>query len=236
MDINCDLGENEHPARTRALMQWITSANIACGGHAGTTDTIRRCLGLCQRFSVRAGMHPGFPDRKNFGRTALAITPGQLEHLLDEQTGVFLGLAKQEGVIVRHLKLHGALYHVVEADPHLARTLVHFVKSRLPKLRIYAPPGGQILQEANVAGVKAWGEIFTDRGYLPNGQLAPRDHPKATLKIAEIGARLEQLVHGGNLTAVDGSALHLKGKTLCLHGDSASSLSIARLTARYFHR
>ncbi len=142
MDINCDLGEGESAAKTRSLMQWITSANIACGGHAGDEKTIRRTLRLCREFDVNAGAHPAFEDFPNFGRKALPITPGELKQLLIRQVVSFATLAEEEKVPRAIIKLHGALYHVVEGDAALARAYVSFARGQCPGARLLVSPAG----------------------------------------------------------------------------------------------
>ncbi len=234
MDINCDLGENEHPLRTRALMRRVTSANIACGGHAGTSHSIRRCLRLCADFGVRPGLHPGYADKKNFGRKTHPLSPTELTELLRGQVETFLSIAKEEGLPPTHIKLHGALYHAVENDSALAAAYARFVRANLSRLCIYASPGGQVIPAARACGIPAWREIFADRAYLANGELVPRTRAGAVLEPAEIRARLILLARTGSLQAIDGTSLSLSAKTICVHADSPRSLSIATHLANIF--
>ena len=120
MDINCDLGEGEPVEKTRRLLRWLTSANIACGGHAGSVRTMRSCLRLCVELGVNAGAHPGFVDREAFGRKEMPISPSDLESLIESQAGGLELLADEEKIPISHIKLHGALYHLVERDRRLS--------------------------------------------------------------------------------------------------------------------
>ena len=237
MDINSDLGEGEPIARTRSLMRRITSANIACGGHAGTTATMRSCLQLCARYGVNAGAHPGFPDRENFGRIPLPITPKELGKLLDVQIGVLAEIARPLGVPLRHVKLHGALYHIVENSPTLTRAYVAFVKTARPRLTIIGPANGRIIRACRRGGVNAMGEIFAERGYLPDGTLIPRDKSGAILKdLSAIKRRARQISLTGQIPLPDGSLLSLPAQTICVHSDSPGAVLIASILAGIFRR
>ncbi len=231
-DINCDLGEGEPLARTRALLRVVTSANIACGGHAGDVRAMRTCLRLCREFGVRAGAHPGFAGRENFGRRELPLGPRELETLLLQQLGAFVLAAAAEKIQPHHVKLHGALYHVVERSPALARTYAQLVGEYFPGWRIYAAPEGRVAAGARKAGVEVWREVFADRAYLADGRLAPRGSPGAVISSpAEIRSRMAGLKKDGILTAQGGAAIRVEAETVCVHGDSPNSLQIAKIVS-----
>ncbi len=237
IDLNCDLGEGEAPRKTRTLLRWVTSANIACGGHAGDAWSMRRCLQACRTYGVNAGAHPGFEDRENFGRRERPITPKELKELLARQVGAFAALARQEGLRLAHVKLHGALYHVVEDDRSLARAFLAYMKEHHPNARIIAFANGRVLPLARRAGVEAWGEIFADRGYTPAGDLLPRGEKGAVLHdLAEIRARAESFLRTGTFPACDGTILQLDAQTLCVHADSPNSGRVARMLANVRNR
>jgi len=237
IDLNCDLGEGEAPRRTRTLLRWVTSANIACGGHAGDARSMRRCLRACRASGVNAGAHPGFEDRENFGRAAKLITPAGLRELLTRQVGEFAALARREGARLAHVKLHGALYHVVESDRSLARAFLGYMREHHPNVRIIASANGLVLPLARRAGVEAWGEIFADRGYAPHGGLLPRGEKGALLHdLGEIRARAEHFLRTGTFPACDGTLLRLDARTLCVHADSPNSGRIARMLANVLNR
>src|SRR5215468_701897 len=144
MDINCDLGEGEPLTRTRALMRWITSANVACGGHAGDVRSMRDCARLCHQHGVRLGAHPGWSAGGDFGRGEVRLSADELELLLLQQVGALQRIAGEEGARLHHVKLHGALYHAAEADPSLARCYVQAIRQWWPNCRIYARPDGRV--------------------------------------------------------------------------------------------
>ncbi len=227
IDLNCDLGENEPPARTLALLCRVTSANIACGGHAGNERTMRRCLRWCRELGVRAGAHPGWEG--NFGRTVRPITPRGLADLLERQWGTLDEIARSEGVSLTHLKLHGALYHAVEADAALARACVGFVRRRMPGAEIYAWSGGRVLRAAARAGVPARGELFADRAYAPDGTLAPRGRAGAVLHDPrEVRARITHFLATGRIFALGGAEIFVDAGTICVHADTPGAVKLAQ--------
>ncbi len=231
-DINCDLGEGESPSRTRALMALVSSANLACGGHAGDADSLRRGLALAREFGVRAGAHPGFADRANFGRRPLPLSERELELLLLHQAGAFARIAAAEGVRPHHIKLHGALYHVVEGRTSLARCYVRTVAEYFPGWKIYASPFGKVAAAAEKAGVTVWREVFADRAYLASGALAPRHEAGAVLSSrTALLARLRDLRETGAVVSLDGVRLPVVADTICVHSDSPGALAIARTLA-----
>jgi 5-oxoprolinase (ATP-hydrolysing) subunit A len=235
MDINCDLGEGEPLAKTRRILRWVTSANIACGGHAGSERTMRACLKLCHHLGVNAGAHPGFEDRKNFGRKEEAISLPQLQALIGCQAGRLSALAEDENIAISHIKLHGALYHVVEHDKELALGFAAFVKDRFAGVRILASPNGEVIPAARRCGVEAWGELFSDRAYNADGELVPRSQPGAILRdLAEIRTRIETFRWSGRVPASNGKLIPIAARTVCIHADSPAALRIARMLATLF--
>ncbi|HEY5741899.1 MAG TPA: 5-oxoprolinase subunit PxpA [Terrimicrobiaceae bacterium] len=237
MDINCDLGEGEPLTTTRRLLRWVTSANIACGGHAGSVRTMRACLKLCKELGVSAGAHPGFADRENLGRKEKIISLLELEPLIASQVEQLARLAKDEKIRISHIKLHGALYHLVERDRRLATGYVIFIKKRFPGIRILVSPKGYLISAASRYGVEAWGEIFSDRAYAANGNLMSRNQPGAILEdLAEIRKRMETFRSTGRLPTGHGKLLSLLAQTVCVHADSPNALRIARLLAGIFRQ
>ena len=231
-DINCDLGEGEPAARTRALMAVISSANIACGGHAGDEKSLRRCLSYCREFGVRAGAHPGFADPENFGRRALPLSERQFTLLLLQQAGALARVAATEGVRPHHIKLHGALYHVVEGRAALARCYVRTIAEYFPGWKIYASPFGNVSAAARRAGVPVWHEVFADRAYLATGALAPREEHGAVISsVAAIRERTRELQQNGTLITADGGRLPVTAETICVHSDSPRAVQLARTLA-----
>jgi UPF0271 protein len=223
-DLNCDLGEHEHPSRTRALMRLVSSANAACGGHAGTAASMARCVRLAREFGVRLGAHPGLPG--SFGRSERAVTPPELKTLLLEQVSALKTVAREHKVRLRHIKLHGALYHLTEKDPALRRAYLQAVKQHWPGLIVYALAGGAVVRQARHMGLTAWGEAFADRAYLPDGTLVPRTEPGAVHTPIEALSQASALIHAGKVVTHGNGTLRIQAQTLCVHGDSPDAVKI----------
>ena len=225
-DLNCDLGEGEPGARTEALMRVITSANVACGGHAGDVAGMERCVELAKKNKVRLGAHPGAVDAAGFGRGDLRITAAELELRLLQQVGALAQIAHVHRVRLHHIKLHGALYHATERDKRLAGAYIEIVRRRWPNAVIYAWAGGTV---AKLAKSMVWGEAFLDRNYLGNGKLVPRSGTHALLQSGrEVRERLEQLARG-TVVSVAGNVIRVHPRTICVHGDTPRAVAFARL-------
>ncbi len=232
-DLNCDLGELEPTAHTRALMRWVTSANVACGGHAGDADSMRRCVRLAKKHGVRLGAHPGPWDRANMGRAVIQITPDELELLLLQQVSALATVAREESCRLHHIKLHGGLYHAVEGSNTLAQAYLRCVKTHWPSLKVYARCGGAVARAAKRSPVNltVWEEAFVDRGYTREGGLVPRGEPGALLEHrADLIARVQSLSREGRIQTSEGAWIPVRARTLCLHGDSPHALKFARWT------
>ncbi len=233
LDLNCDLGEGEPSPLTRQLMRCVTSANVACGGHAGDLDTMAACVGLAKQFDVRLGAHPGPWSRGDFGRGPLKLAPGELELLLIHQVGALERLARKERVRLHHIKLHGALYHASESDERLTRAYLTAVRAWWPRCIVFARAGGTVARMARICGVRLWEEAYLDRGYREDGTLAPRGEPGAILDEERlVNQRLEKLIVNGVIETVSGRPLKLQPQTLCLHSDTPKAVQFARLARR----
>lgn len=241
LDLNCDLGEGEPIARTRALMRWITSANVACGGHAGDAQLMEACVRLASAGGVRLGAHPGPWARSDFGRSAVSVTPDELELLLLQQVGALERIARAHRVRLHHIKLHGALYHATEADEALARRYLRVVRRWWPRCVVYARAGGLVARLARDIPsddrVTVWPEAFADRGYRDDGTLVPRGEPGALLETAgEVRARGQLLAAMGAVESVHGCRLKLQPRTVCVHSDSADAARRLRQLSELFKR
>lgn len=229
-DLNCDLGEGESLARTKRLMAHVTSANIACGGHAGDMATMRRCVRLAKAHNVHVGAHPGSWDRRTFGRSAITLEDDELEQLLLQQVGLLERIATEEGVKLHHIKLHGGLYHATERDLSLARYYLAFVQHWWPKLIVYALAGGTVARCARRAGVEVWQEAFLDRNYRNDGSLVPRANPAAFLtRWSELIGRMRLLMERSAVTTVTGKTLRVPVRTICIHSDTPHAARMVRL-------
>jgi 5-oxoprolinase (ATP-hydrolysing) subunit A len=229
-DINCDLGEREPLNRTIALMRSITSANVACGGHAGDFRSMRRCVRLAKKHHVRLGAHPGMATRGDFGRAPITIEPDELKLALLHQVGSLDLIANSEGVKLHHIKLHGGLYHATERDRKLARTYLEAVRHWWPKVVVYALAGGTVASLARQARVEVWPEAFLDRGYRDDGSLVPRGDPAALLnRRADFLRRIQLLIERRAVATPNGRVLRLEPRTLSIHSDTPNAGRLARL-------
>jgi UPF0271 protein len=233
LDLNCDLGEGEPLARTRTLMRWISSANVACGGHAGDVNTMAACVRLAKQYRVRLGAHPGPWNRRDFGRGPVQITAEELELLLLHQVGPLERLARAEKVRLHHIKLHGALYHASEADDSLARRYLATVARWWPGAKIYARAGGTVARLAKGLDPEVWEEAFVDRAYQDNGSLVPRYKPGALLtSVGAVQRRVHTILDEGCVVTSSGRRLRVQPRSLCLHADTPHAAQLARVVAR----
>jgi 5-oxoprolinase (ATP-hydrolysing) subunit A len=233
IDLNCDLGEGEPPGRTRALMRWISSANVACGGHAGDLKSIRACVRLAGQCDVRLGAHPGPPGQQDFGRGTIHITGDELELLLLQQVSAFERIAREQRVPLHHIKLHGGLYHATEHSDLLARRYIEAVQRHWPRAKIYALAGGRVARLARRMGAVVWEEAFADRGYRNDGSLVPRQQEGALLPDVEsVATRVTTLLRDGFVTTVSGNKHPVRADTICLHCDTPNAAFLAKAAAQ----
>jgi 5-oxoprolinase (ATP-hydrolysing) subunit A len=231
-DLNCDLGEGEPPAHTRLLMTHVTSANIACGGHAGDMASMRRCVRLAKTHRTLVGAHPGLCDRENFGRSDRRINANQFELLLLQQVGALERIAATERMKLHHIKLHGTLYHATEHDPKLARAYLNIVRCWWPNVIVYAFASGTVARRARRVGVKVWEEAFLDRNYREDGSLVPRNERDALLTdLGEIRKRIGLLASKQTVVTTSGASLSIRAQTLCVHSDTPGVARIVRKLA-----
>lgn len=230
IDLNADLGEDESPAgiaRDIAIMDVVSSVNIACGGHAGSSEIMRTMLAAAKSRSVAPGAHPSYPDRAGFGRKTMDISLANLESSLTEQLHAIAAIAAEIGVMLTHVKPHGALYNDAQDDPELSTLLVDMAaKSNLP---LVGMPGSLLQQKAAERGIVFIAEAFIDRRYTDKGRLVPRSEAGAV--IADEDDRIHQglcLVKGTALTTQDGTPLTVEAQSLCLHSDSDGALETAK--------
>jgi len=228
VDINSDLGEGA--GTDAALMPLITSANIACGGHAGNDNTMRAAIELAMKNGVVVGAHPGYPDRERFGRVPLEMDPRELIEAVRRQIDAIAGIASRLGARVAHVKAHGALYNQAERDPAVARNILFGIQAATGghELVVFAPPDSAMYAEAKAMGMKAAREGFIDRAYEPDGTLRPRTIAGALVTDpAAAAAQALAFLRDGGVTTTDGSFLKLEVDTLCIHGDTPGAAEIA---------
>jgi UPF0271 protein len=207
IDLNCDLGEGAgHDAE---LMGLITSANVACGAHAGDLATMRATLALARTHGVAAGAHPGFEDRENFGRRELALGPAEVRTLVERQIRALRELGP-----LTHVKAHGALYNLAARDARLAEAVVEAVRA---------------VDAGLVRGLRVASEVFADRTYQRDGSLTPRARADALIHEEELAVtQVLRMVKEGVVRATDGTEVSIQADTVCLHGDGAHAVAFAR--------
>lgn len=227
LDLNADLGEGL--PNDAALLDIVSSASIACGGHAGNETTMRAALAGAKARGVVAGAHPGFADPAHFGRRRLELSAEELTRQMRGQLELLSGLARAEGIALRYVKLHGALANMAAEDEHLASVAFAAVRTHDPHLAILAIDNSAQVAAAEALGLEVLHEAYADRAYQANGQLLPRSAPGAVLHDAgAIAERAVRLATRGEIVAGDGSILISAARSLCIHGDNAEAVAIAR--------
>ncbi|MCM2314613.1 MAG: LamB/YcsF family protein [Thermoanaerobaculia bacterium] len=234
VDLSCDLGEASTPdavATETAIWPLVTSANVACGGHAGDADSMRAAVVLARRHGVRLGAHPSFPDREGFGRRAVEISDEALVAALVAQLEELHSIAWIEGgVALERVKAHGALYNLAHHDSRLARLLTEATLAVAPGAALVCPAGSAMEHAAGERGLQVVREAFADRRYLPDGALVPRGDRRALLDDpAESAAQALSLATHAMVTADDGSELVVAHETICVHSDMPGA--VERLVA-----
>lgn len=231
IDLNSDLGENT-PDRVvgddAAMLDLVSSANVAAGFHAGDPMGIRTTVAAAHERGVAIGAHPGYRDYANFGRVDLELSAAEAQADVEYQLGAVLGLAAAVGARVRYVKPHGALYNRIAHDEALAEAVVAAVRAVDPSLVFLGIAGGVCLDVAERAGLTAAREAFADRAYQPDGTLMPRTQEGSVLHDpGTVAERILRLVHDGVVEAADGSLLRLDVDSICVHGDSPGAVAMA---------
>ncbi|MFT4268288.1 MAG: 5-oxoprolinase subunit PxpA [Xenophilus sp.] len=227
VDLNADLGEGA--GNDEALLRLVSSANIACGWHAGDASTMRQCVRWALAGGVAVGAHPSFPDRENFGRSAMQLPPEEIVANMLYQIGALDAIVRAEGGRLAHVKPHGMLYNQAVKEPGLAAALCEAVRLFDPSLRFFGLAGSGMIEAARRAGLTPVEEVFADRGYLPDGSLVPRGRPGALIEDeAQSLAQTLCLVREHRVIAIDGSSVPVNAQSVCLHGDGAHALAFAR--------
>jgi UPF0271 protein len=223
VDLNCDLGEEA--GQDAALMPLVSSANIACGAHAGNAATMAATVALARRHGTAIGAHPGFADRENFGRVERPVGPAEAARLVNEQIAA---LARFAGADLRHVKLHGALYNQVARDPALAAAVADGLAAEWPGLVVLALAGSEFVRAARRRGLTVAEEVFADRTYRADGSLTPRSRTDALIHDEETAvAQVRRMVREGRVRSVDGGDATVRADTVCVHGDGARAAAFA---------
>ena len=227
IDINCDLGEGM--PNDASIMPFISSANIACGFHAGDETTIRNTIRLAVKNHLAVGAHPGFADKENFGRVEILLPTHEYYALVMEQLVLFKEIAEQEGVVVHHVKPHGALYNLAVKNEMVATEIAKAVHDFDPSLIYYALSNSAMLRIAEDMGLKTASEVFADRTYQDDGTLTPRTQRNAILTDSEMAAKqVLMMAKDKKVTTLNGKSFPVKADTICIHGDLPQAYSFAK--------
>ena len=227
IDLNADVGEG--CGQDGALMPLISSANIACGIHAGDDDSMREAVALALEYGVAIGAHPSFPDREHFGRREMRLNTRELRECIVAQIESLASVAAAAGTRLRHVKPHGALYNMAVRDEELTEAVVTAIRSVDPALMLFGLAGSSLVTVAARLGMPFVSEAFADRAYRSDGSLLPRDQPGSVLQNAtDVAGRAVAMVQDGGVVAVDGSRVSIAADTICVHGDTPGAAALAR--------
>lgn len=233
VDLNCDMGEGfgaYKMGNDQELLKYISSANIACGFHAGDPSTMRQTVMMALEQNVGIGAHPGFQDLVGFGRRNITITPREVYDLVVYQIGALNAFVQSEGGKLQHVKPHGALYNMAAKDDALAAAIAEAIYKVEPELILFGLAGSQLINAGKKIGLSTASEVFSDRTYQMDGTLTPRSHPNAL--VAGHEAAIQQvirMVKQGKVTSIDGTNISISAQTICIHGDGEHALHYAKM-------
>jgi 5-oxoprolinase (ATP-hydrolysing) subunit A len=238
IDLNCDMGESYGAWKMgadAAVMPFVSSANIACGFHAGDPSTIRKTVQLALDHGVAIGAHPSLPDLQGFGRRAMKITPQDMYDLVIYQAGAVEAFARAAGGRLHHVKCHGALYNMAANDEALSEAMVRAARDLGTGITLYVLSRSRNFEIAKATGVRVAGEVFADRGYSDDGTLTPRDAPGAMIEDESRAVKQAlAMIEEGYVTSVSGKRVPVCADTLCLHGDQPGAVAFARALRKAF--
>ncbi len=231
IDLNCDMGESFGAwtlGNDAALMDYVSSVNIACGFHAGDASTIRKTVEIALKKGVAVGAHPSFPDLQGFGRREMKMSAPEVFDIVLYQIAAVQGICEAFGGKLHHVKPHGALYNQAAKDAYLAEAIAEAVKKIDENLILYGLSGSLLISEAEKINLRTASEVFADRTYQTDGTLTPRDKPNALISDAKQAvSQVWQMISEQTVTAVSGDKISLRAETVCIHGDGAHALEFA---------
>ena len=227
VDLNCDMGEG--CPNDAALMDFVSSVNIACGYHAGDAETMRKTVETAIEKGVAIGAHPGYADKANFGRTPMSLTSAEVYEIVGDQIISLRDICRSAGADLGHVKPHGALYNQSARNAQLAAAIAKAVKDIDPKLVLFGLSGSVSLDEGRKAGLHTASEAFADRTYGRDGKLTPRTEPNALIKDVDAATQQAiQMVRDGTVVATSGETVPIKADTICIHGDGDRAREFAK--------
>lgn len=231
VDLNSDLGESfglYTIGNDEAVLQYVSSANIACGFHAGDPQIMQKTVAMAAADGVAVGAHPGVPDLMGFGRRKMDITPQEAYAMVLYQVGALQAFTTAAYVPLQHVKPHGALYNMAAKDNALAAAIAKAVYDVNPQLILYGLAGSYLISEGKKIGLTTASEVFADRTYQPDGTLTPRSQPDAMVTDEDMAiARVLRMIREGVVTAQNGEDIPVQADTICIHGDGAKALAFA---------
>jgi 5-oxoprolinase (ATP-hydrolysing) subunit A len=231
LDLNCDMGEGFGAWKMgddAALLDLVTSANIACGFHAGDPGTIHRTVEFALRKGVAVGAHPSLPDLQGFGRRRMSVSAEEAYDMVLYQIGALAGFAHACGGKLAHVKPHGALYNMAAKDTLLAQAIARAVKDFDPRLVLFGLAGSELVRAGTQAGLKTASEVFSDRTYQADGSLTPRAQPNAIIHDVETSiAQVKRMIDEGKVKSIGGEDVAVRADTLCIHGDEPNAVQFA---------
>lgn len=232
VDLNCDMGESFGAYRIgcdEEILPYITSANIACGFHAGDPATMRKTVERALAHGVEIGAHPGLPDLNGFGRRDMAISPAEACDMVVYQIGALNGFLQAEGARMQHVKPHGALYNMAASRADLARAIAEAVYRVNPELILVGLAGSRLIEQGKEAGLRVRNEVFADRTYQQDGTLTPRTKPDALVTSDEQAVQqVIRMVKEGKVMTQQGIDIAIQAETVCIHGDGKHALMFVR--------
>ncbi|AEM72275.1 LamB/YcsF family protein [Allomuricauda ruestringensis DSM 13258] len=225
IDINCDVGEGV--GNEADIFPYISSCNIACGGHAGNQETMLKVASQAKEHHLKVGSHPSYPDKANFGREVMDISNQDLIQSIRKQLADFDEVLEQKQITLHHIKAHGALYNQTANDKNLAKVYLEAIIDYKDKAILYVPFGSVIAKMAMEKGFKVWFEAFADRNYNSNMSLVSRKQENALIEEPEaVLQHILPIIKKSKVLSVDGESMEIKANTLCIHGDTVSALKI----------
>lgn len=227
-DLNCDMGEGM--GNDAAIMPFITSANIACGYHAGDQTAMRETVLLAKKYAVAIGAHPSFSDRENFGRTELKnVRPQQVYELVADQLKILQKIVVENNAKLHHVKPHGALYNMAAKDAALSAAIAHALFDFDKSLVLFGLSGSFLISEAKAVGIKTASEVFADRTYQDDGRLTPRTQPNALIEDEDKAMKqVLQMIKTRQVITTSGKQVAIAAETICLHGDGTNAAAFAK--------
>src|SRR3954454_18229077 len=232
VDLNCDMGESfgsYKMGHDEEILDFITSANIACGFHAGDPATMRKTVQLALEKNVSIGVHPGLQDLVGFGRREIQLSPQEAYDLVVYQIGALYGFAKAEGGVMEHVKPHGALYNMAAKNPDLSKAIAEAVYKVNPELILFGLAGSELIKEGKKIGLRTANEVFSDRTYQQDGSLTSRRESNALIKDhVEAVNQVTRMVKEGKVLSLQGIDISITAHTICIHGDGERALDFAK--------